>query len=153
MTTSEVAALRGPLDAWRSAIDRYAPEDVAAVFTEDAVFQGLRPYTVGRPGVAAYYASQPPEMTVSYRILESRRLAPDVVLGWVAADFSFPGLDRAPVLVNLTVVVRRDGDAWRIAHYHVSPRIAEDRLQQPAGLLELPDRGGDPAPLGGQVGP
>ncbi|MEV6304588.1 nuclear transport factor 2 family protein [Actinoplanes sp. NPDC051861] len=127
MTASEAATLRGPLDAWRSAIDRYAPDDVAAVFTEDAVFQGLAPYSVGRPGVAAYYAKQPAEMTVSYRILESRRLAADSVLGWVAADFGFPGLDRAPVLVNLTVVVRQVGDAWQIAHYHVSPRVAGDR--------------------------
>ncbi len=113
------------LDAWRKAIGDHHPSSVAEVFTEDAIFQGLRPYSVGRTGVESYYAAQPEGMTVAYRILESRRMGDDVVLGWVTADFDFtravPG--RAPIAVNLTVVVRRTAGGWRIAHYHVSPRL------------------------------
>jgi uncharacterized protein (TIGR02246 family) len=109
------------LDAWQQAIDGHHPERVADLFTEDAVFQGLHPYSIGRAGVKEYYAAQPAGMTVAYRIRQTRQLADDVVLGWVAADFTF--VDRPPIAVDLTVVARRVDGAWRIAHYHVSPRI------------------------------
>ena len=39
--------LRGVLDEWKAGIDAHEPQKVAAVFTEDAIFQGLRPYSVG----------------------------------------------------------------------------------------------------------
>ena len=109
--------LREALAAWQRGIDAHRPQEVAALFTPDAVFQGLRPYTVGRAGIAAYYDSQPLGMTVDYRILETRQLADEVVLGWVAADFHFA--DREPVLLNLTVVL----SGGLIAHYQVSPRV------------------------------
>ena len=41
-------ALRDALDRWKAAIDAHEPERVADVFTEDAIFQGLSPYSVGR---------------------------------------------------------------------------------------------------------
>jgi uncharacterized protein (TIGR02246 family) len=106
------------LDAWKSAVDAHEPERVAAVFTEDAIFQGLHPYSVGRDGVAAYYDSQPLGMTADYRIVETRRLAEDVVLGYASVDFGFT--DRPALSVHLSVVVRRVGDRWLIAHYQVS---------------------------------
>jgi ketosteroid isomerase-like protein len=37
------AMLRDVLDRWKSAVDAHEPEQVAVVFTEDAVFQGLHP--------------------------------------------------------------------------------------------------------------
>jgi uncharacterized protein (TIGR02246 family) len=116
--------LRSLLDQWRKAIGDHRPAEVASLFAEDAVFQGLRPFTIGRAGVAAYYAAQPEGMTVAYEIVETRDLGPDAVLGWVNADFDFtravPG--RAPIALNLTVVARRTDEGWRLAHYHVSPR-------------------------------
>jgi uncharacterized protein (TIGR02246 family) len=78
-------AVRDALDRWKAAIDAQQPERVAEVFTEDAIFQGLRPYSVGRQGVIDYYASQPPGMTVDYQIIQTRPLAPDQVLGYVHA--------------------------------------------------------------------
>jgi hypothetical protein len=42
-------ALRGALDEWQAGINAREPGRVAAVFSEDAIFQGLRP-SVGRPG-------------------------------------------------------------------------------------------------------
>ncbi|GAA2902194.1 hypothetical protein Acy02nite_71260 [Actinoplanes cyaneus] len=117
--TSFEPVLRDVLDAWQQAIAEHDHDRVAALFTEDAVFQGLHPYSVGRPGVAAYYAAQPPGMTVDYRILRSRPLADDVVLGWIAAEFRFADESRPPLPVSLTVVVR----GGKIAHYHVSHRI------------------------------
>jgi uncharacterized protein (TIGR02246 family) len=81
--------LRRVLDGWKAAVDAHDPERVAACFTEDAIFQGLHPYSVGRPGIADYYAAQPLGMTATYKTLETRRLASDLVLGYLSVDFSF----------------------------------------------------------------
>ncbi|MFC0449221.1 YybH family protein [Rhodococcus jostii] len=110
--------LRGVLDRWKAAVDGHEPQRVAAEFTADAIFQGLHPYTVGRQGVADYFDSQPPGMTAEYRILETRRLADDVVLGYLSVDFSF--IDRPTLTVNLSVLVRQSPDGDRISHYQVS---------------------------------
>jgi uncharacterized protein (TIGR02246 family) len=113
--------LRGVLDEWKAGVDQHEPQKVAAVFTEDAIFQGLRPYSVGRDGVAKYYDSQPLGMAVSYRILETRRPTEELVLGYVRADFTFP--DRATMSLNLGVLVTRTDAGWRILHYQASPAV------------------------------
>ncbi|MDH6246736.1 hypothetical protein M2432_004394 [Mycobacterium sp. OTB74] len=64
-------AMKGVLDAWKAAIDAQQPTQLWDVFTEGAIFQGLRPYSVGRQGVLDYYASQSPGMTVEYEILQA----------------------------------------------------------------------------------
>lgn len=117
-TTDSEAILRGVLDLWKSAVDRHEPQEVASRFTEDAIFQGLHPYSVGRPGIAAYYDSQPLGLTAEYRILETRRPADDLVLGYLGVDFSFT--DRPTLNVKLGVLVKRLEDGWYISHYQVS---------------------------------
>ncbi|MCO5995851.1 YybH family protein [Actinoallomurus rhizosphaericola] len=117
MTDTE-EILRGVLDQWKAAVDGHQPDRVASYFTEDAIFQGLHPYSVGRQGVADYYDSQPLGLSPAYRILESRRLADDIVLGYTAVDFSFA--DRPTLSVKLAVLLTRTGDDWLIAHYQVS---------------------------------
>jgi uncharacterized protein (TIGR02246 family) len=106
------------MDQWKAGIDAGDPGRVAAAFTEDAVFQGLRPYSVGRQAVADYYDSQPAGMTVTYRILESRSAANDVVLGYLAATFSYP--DRAPVDLAIGVVLTLRDDRWQVAQYQAA---------------------------------
>ncbi|MET8366652.1 nuclear transport factor 2 family protein [Micromonospora sp. NPDC005194] len=118
MASSEAEILRTALDRWKSAVDAHEPDQVASVFTEDAIFQGLHPYTVGRDGVAAYYAAQPLGLTAAYEIRETRRLADDAVLGYLQVEFGFT--DRPALTVHLGVVVRQVGDAWLIGHYQVS---------------------------------
>ena len=113
--------LRGVLDEWKAGIDAHEPQKVAALFTADTIFQGLRPYSVGRDGVAKYYDSQPLGMTVAYRILETRRPTEELVLGYVRADFTFP--DRATVSLNLGVLVTRADTGWRILHYQASMAV------------------------------
>jgi hypothetical protein len=113
------AILRGVLDRWKAGIDAHQPERVAEVFTEDAIFQGLHPYSVGRQGVIGYYASQPDGMTVTYRILETRSPAAGLVVGYVSADFAFP--DRPTVSVNIGVVVTHGDDGRHILQYQASP--------------------------------
>jgi len=76
------------LGRWQTSIAGHRPEEVAALFTSDAVFQGLHPYSVGRSGVAEYYDSQPLGMTVAYRILSERALG-EATVGWIEAEFSF----------------------------------------------------------------
>jgi hypothetical protein len=114
----DIDALHDALDRWKAAIDAQQPERVADVFTEDAIFQGLRPYSVGRQGVIDYYASQAPGMTVDYQILQTRSLAADQVLGYVHADFAFP--DRPKVSVFIGVVVNHNQDGCSIAYYQAS---------------------------------
>ena len=115
----DTEVLRDVLDRWKTGVDAHDPQKVAAVFTEDATFQGLRPYSVGRDGVATYYDSQPLGMTVSYRILETHSPTAELVLGYVRADFAFP--DGATISLNLGVLVTHTDAGWRILHYQASP--------------------------------
>ncbi|WP_329333318.1 hypothetical protein OG252_02520 [Streptomyces sp. NBC_01352] len=97
-TTDDHAVLHGVLDQWKATVDAHAPERVASRFTENAIFQGLHPYSVGRKGIADYYDSQP--------------------LGHLDVDFSFT--DRPTLGVKLSVLVQRVEDGWLIGHYQVS---------------------------------
>jgi uncharacterized protein (TIGR02246 family) len=117
-TADDELILRGVLDRWKAAVDAHEPEQVASCCAEDAIFQGLRPYSVGRQGIAAYYDSQPLGMIATYRILETRRLAEDLVLGYHSVDFSFT--DRPTLSVYLSLLVQRADDGWYIKHYQAS---------------------------------
>ncbi|WP_255353354.1 nuclear transport factor 2 family protein [Nocardia sp. NRRL S-836] len=99
---------------WKAAVDAHEPERVAALFTEDAIFQGLKPYGVGREAIAAYYDSQPTGLKAEYEVLETRKLADDLELGYFTVDFSFT--DRPTITVTLAVLVQGD----LITHYQVS---------------------------------
>jgi uncharacterized protein (TIGR02246 family) len=114
----EADTLDAVLARWKAAVDAHLPERVAGLFTTDAIFQGLHPYTVGRAGVAEYYAAQPAGMTAAYTLRETRTLGDGVVLGYLTVDFGFT--DRATVTVYLSVIIRQDADGWRIVHYQVS---------------------------------
>ena len=111
--------IAGVMDEWQAGIDAHDPGRVAAVFTEDAVFQGLRPYGVGRNAVTDYYNSQPTGMTVVYRILESRSPTVDVVLGYLATRFTY--LDRPAVDLAIGVVLTLHDERWQVAQYQASP--------------------------------
>ena len=115
---TETDILTPVLDRWKSAVDAHDFEQVAAYFTEDAIFQGLHPYSVGRAGVADYYESQPVGMVANYTILRTRRLADDLVLGYLSVDFTFT--DQPTVSVYLSVLLRDTGAGWLIDHYQVS---------------------------------
>jgi uncharacterized protein (TIGR02246 family) len=117
-TTESEAILRNLLDRWKAGVDKHQSDEVAALFTPDAIFQGLHPYSVGRQGVSDYYDSQPLGLTAEYRILETRRPADGLVLGYLSVDFSFT--DRPTLNVNLSVVASRGDDGWYLSHYQVS---------------------------------
>jgi len=106
------------LAQWKSAIDDHDPQRAAALFTKDAIFQGLHPYGVGRDAVAEYYESQPVGLSPQYKLLETRGLGEDTLLAYLAVDFTFT--DRPTIPVNLLVILRRTDDGWLISHYQVS---------------------------------
>ena len=116
MTDNDI--LRTVLDQWKAGVDAHDPKRVASYFTDDAIFQGLHPYGVGPDAVAEYYDSQPIGLTAAYRILEHRRPADDLILGYLAVDFGF--IDRPTLPVYLSVILRRVGADWLISHYQVS---------------------------------
>src|ERR1700735_5543828 len=117
-STSEAHMLDAVLTRWKAAVDARQPEQVAALFATDAIFQGLHPYTVGPAGVAEYYTAQPAGMTAVYTLRETRALSDGLVLGYLTVDFGFS--DRAALTVYLSVIIRQDADGWRIVHYQVS---------------------------------
>jgi ketosteroid isomerase-like protein len=122
------------LTRWKAAVDAHQPEQVAALFTTDAIFQGLHPYTAGQAGVAEYYAAQPPGMTALYTLRESRALSDGLVLGYLTVEFGFS--DRATLTVYLSVIIRQDADGWRIVQYQVScldRDLSDEPDQQGAG--------------------
>ena len=118
MPSTEGEILRPVLDQWKSAVDAHDPERVASLFTDDAIFQGLHPYSVGPKGVAEYYDSQPIGMTAEYDIRETRRLGDGLVLGYLTVVFAFA--DRPSLTACLSLIVRRTGELWRISHYQIS---------------------------------
>jgi uncharacterized protein (TIGR02246 family) len=117
-TPGDERVIQAVMDRWKAAVDAHEPEKVADCFTEDAIFQGMHPYSVGRPGVAAYYASQPIGMRAAYKVLETRRPAEGLVLGYLWVDFSFT--DKATLGVHLSVLAAQAADGWLLAHYQVS---------------------------------
>jgi hypothetical protein len=116
--TDDETLLRSVLDEWKAAVDAHDSQRAAALFTNDAIFQGLQPYTVGPQGVADYYAAQPRGMTASYRILETRRPADNLILGYLSVDFAF--IDRPTLTVNLSMLIRAALDGAKVSHYQVS---------------------------------
>ena len=61
---------------------------------------------------------QPIGMTAHYDIRETKRLADDLILGYLTVDFSF--LDRPTVSVYLSLIIRSTPEGWLITHYQVS---------------------------------
>ncbi|TDK25643.1 SgcJ/EcaC family oxidoreductase [Arthrobacter crusticola] len=117
--TGTLGIVNAVFAAWANGIRDHRPEEVASLFTEDAIFQGLdRSHGIGRPVVTAYYEKQPAGLRADYRILEHRRLSVDVLVAYADVDFSF--LDGRVIPVHLTVVLQRAGGSWLISHYHVS---------------------------------
>jgi uncharacterized protein (TIGR02246 family) len=112
------SVLRDVMDRWKTAVDAHEPERVAAVFTQDAIFQGTSPFSVGRQGAAAYYAAQPLGMKARYQILEVRRLSDDVALGYLDVEFAY--VDEPSLPVHLGVVIKRETGTWHICHYQVT---------------------------------
>ena len=118
MTTEREGIVRDVMDRWKAALDAHEPHKLATYFTDDAIFQGLHPYTVGRAGIIEYYDSQPVGLAAEYKVLETRQVADDTVLAYLGVDFSFT--DRPMLHVLLGVLLQDTADGWLIRHSQVS---------------------------------
>jgi uncharacterized protein (TIGR02246 family) len=117
-TAEQEVELRELLDRWADGIARHEPAMVAALFTEEALFQGLDPTPgYGRAYVAGYYDKQPSGLTAAYELLSIRALTPDLTLAYAQVEFARP--DGA-VTAYLTLVAERVDGTLLLRHYHVS---------------------------------
>jgi hypothetical protein len=126
--TSETATaervLRTLLDEWAAGIAERRPGDVAALFAENALFQGFDPEPgVGRDYISDYYAKQPVGLTADYELIASSDLAPGARLGYARVVFARSDGD---VPVYLTVVAQHGPTGWALSHYHVSKQEQPD---------------------------
>lgn len=111
------------LAAWKLAFDRHKPEEMVGLFTSDALFQGLSPtLRSGRKDVFAYYNALPHGITACFQIIQARQLAPHLVCGFAAVQFTYP--DGRTVPAQLSLVLLRDGQTWLIVQYHASAMSA-----------------------------
>ncbi len=120
ISSAHEKALEDILLRWKTAVDARQSAEVGALFTADAIFQGLHPYGVGPADVAEYYESQPLEDGRQLHQIHWRRGSPqeDFILGYLRVAFTFP--DRPPVNVYLSLLLKRTGGGWQISHYQVS---------------------------------
>ncbi|MGW4339722.1 hypothetical protein ACWEK5_44115 [Rhodococcus koreensis] len=68
----------------------------------------------------AYRRPHSGTLTAAYRILETRRLADDVVLGYLNRDFSFTDRPADADRVYLSVLVKQSPAGDLISHYQLS---------------------------------
>ena len=127
MDTTDAAATERPLrvllDAWAAGIAERRPADVAALFTEDALFQGFGPQPGhGREYIAAYYEKQPVGLRAEHELLSARPLSDTATVGYARVLFDRP---EGKVPVYLTVIAEHAETGWLLSHYHVS-KVLED---------------------------
>ncbi|WNF28398.1 nuclear transport factor 2 family protein [Streptomyces sp. C11-1] len=125
MTTTNTAAnatatqvLGDLLQEWQSRFNEPDPERAAALFTEDALFQGLFPEPVTGPeSIAGYYRQVPPGTRAIARVLHAYRGGDDWIGGLAQVVFHQHDGD---IPVRLSLVAVRGDEGWRIRQYHVS---------------------------------
>jgi uncharacterized protein (TIGR02246 family) len=111
------------LDKWAAAVTERRLDDVASMFTRQALFQGFDPMPgFGRAYVHSYYDKQPIGLTPTYRMLSAREIAPDVALVYARVLFARPDGDAD---TYLTAVIEKHEDQWLISHYHASKILKE----------------------------
>jgi uncharacterized protein (TIGR02246 family) len=116
--------MREVLDRWRAAFDGHLLDEMAQLFTSDALFQGFGPEPVsGRDAVRAYYEAVPGHRRAHVGDVRSYRIGEDVAGGFAGVVFRDPDGWEAPV--NLSLVLRREADGWRIRGYHASKIVAD----------------------------
>lgn len=104
---------------WKLAFNSHRPEDIAELFSPDALFQGLTPALLtGRDEIFEYYAALSPGITAGFQVGQSRQLTQSLVCGFAAVSFTYP--DGKTVPVRLSLVLCRAENGWLIAQYHAS---------------------------------
>lgn len=118
MSTTE-STLTALLQEWQTRFNTPDPAGAAALFTEDALFQGLFPEPVTGPeNILGYYRRVPEGTHADVRVLHAYRGGDDWIGGLAQVVFRQHDGD---IPVRLSVIaVRTTAAAWLIRHYHVS---------------------------------
>lgn len=107
------------LQRWKAAFDGHRPDEMAGLFTVDALFQGFGPDVLtGRDAVRGYYEAVPSGRRADVTVLHTYTIGEQVAGGF--ADVTFGAADGWEARVHLSLVLRRDDGRWRIRQYHVS---------------------------------
>ncbi|WP_256856628.1 SgcJ/EcaC family oxidoreductase [Variovorax sp. KK3] len=121
------AALAQVQRDWNAAAERWHADRLAEVYTQDALFFGGRPgHSVGRSAVQDYFATYVGVIESGAMVLAEQHLAqlgPDCLLAQGYVDFSFTlqGGQQTRSRLRATLVLVREGAAWRIRQHHFSP--------------------------------
>ncbi|MFI6887297.1 nuclear transport factor 2 family protein [Streptosporangium canum] len=110
----------GLLGLWRRAFDEHRAADLASLFTEDALFQGIGPrLLVGPAEISGYYGDVAAGTTADVKVLRGNPLCEGMVGGFAEVTFTARTGETYPIL--LSVVAQRVAGTWLISQYHAGP--------------------------------
>jgi uncharacterized protein (TIGR02246 family) len=110
------------LSRWRAALRAHRIDELSALFTPDAQFQGItRNPLVGPSAIRAYYEQVAKGTTATVEILTVNPLREDIVAGFADVAFTAPTGETSPM--RLSVVAERIAGTWSISQYHAAERI------------------------------
>lgn len=127
---ANAALMRGDLEGYRALV----------TYSDD--FTLMSPFG-GPPSRAADYT--PERLAALARFFRNGRFAQELVQAYASADMvvlalierqnvEVGGLPAQDWALRVTLVYRRDGDAWRLAHRHADPLAGGVTLQEAAAL-------------------
>jgi uncharacterized protein (TIGR02246 family) len=122
------AALEEVLKRWNLAARPYSPADLAAVYTDDALFFGGLPHhSVGRAQIEHYfrqYGDTLPWLRLEIRDEHVRQVSEGCLLfqGFAYFDFGLPDGRTTHNTLRATLGLKQASDGeWRIFLHHFSP--------------------------------
>jgi uncharacterized protein (TIGR02246 family) len=110
------------LSIWQQAFNDHRPAEIAALFTDDAQFQGISPrLRIGPEEITEYYANVADGARATVKMLHGNALNEGIVAGF--ADVTFTALTGECFPIRLSVVAQHSAEgAWLIRQYHAAPR-------------------------------
>ncbi|GGV29987.1 hypothetical protein GCM10010182_61300 [Actinomadura cremea] len=109
------------LGRWQRAFDDHRPVDLASLFTEEALFQGISPRLLAGPAeIFGYYDDVTEGTRAIVQVLRANPLCDGIVGGFVDVTFTARTGDTFPI--RLSVVAQRFESTWRICQYHAAAR-------------------------------
>jgi uncharacterized protein (TIGR02246 family) len=114
------------LGDWQAAFNEHQVNDLCAMFTEDALFQGVSPQpVVGRAAIRRYYDNVAEGTTARVEVLEGTQLRENIVTG--IADVTFTTSEGDAMVLRLSIVAEHVAGTWSIRHYHAAAPMTTAR--------------------------
>lgn len=108
------------LQQWQRAISNRQADQLAALFTDDALFVATAPMPlIGRTEIAAYYRAIPPGLAASAVLKVATSAERTEVRAVAEVRFSVP--EREPMHGRLTLTLMQHfSGLWQVALYHAA---------------------------------